>query len=118
MLIPQDHHPIQGPAPGEEVCKHCGAIDRPLLTAGSGPHAIKASCGSCGKFLRWVSILSPSERLVRKMKARLAAMQQHPPSAAQLEYLRKLGDRAVAPPQTMGEASQRIEELKMKKRQP
>jgi hypothetical protein len=52
------------------------------------------------------------------MKARLAAMQQHPPSAAQLEYLRKLGDRAVAPPQTMGEASQRIEELKMKKRQP
>jgi hypothetical protein len=97
--------------PGAEACRHCGVIDRPTLTQGAGPHALRASCGSCGRFLRWISLLAPSERLARRMKARLEAMMKYPPSQAQLQYLRKLGDKAAAP-ETMGEASQRIEALK------
>jgi hypothetical protein len=42
-------------------------------------------------------------------------MQAHPPSAAQIEYLRALGDKLAAP-QTMAAASERIEELKKGKR--
>ena len=44
-------------------CPRCGAIDRPLLSPGKGPHACKASCGSCGRFLQWLSLLAPSESL-------------------------------------------------------
>jgi hypothetical protein len=51
------------------------------------------------------------------MKARLLAMQAHPPSEAQLSFLRELGDKATAP-ENMAEASERIEELKSKKGQP
>ena len=58
-----------------------------------------------------MSVLAPSERMVHRLKARLQALQQHPPSEAQLEYLKALGDRLSAP-QTMAEASERIEALK------
>ena len=77
------HHP---PIP----CRYCGVIDRPLLTSGTGPHRCKATCAHCGRHLRWVSLLAPAERLARRMKARLEAMQKHPPSAAQLDYLKAL----------------------------
>src|SRR5262245_41681134 len=101
--------------PGMETCKHCGAIDRPLLTQGTGPHAIRASCQHCGKFLRWVSILSPSERLARRLKHQAQALARRPASAMQLSFLEALGDKA-APPANAAEASERIEELKTGKR--
>ena len=65
------------PDPEAAPCSRCGVIDRPTLSAGTGPHAIRASCQHCGKFLRWVSVLAPSERLAHRMKARLEAMQKH-----------------------------------------
>jgi hypothetical protein len=97
--------------PQEESCPRCGVVDRPTLSPGSGPHAVKASCGHCGRFLRWVSLLAPSERVARKMQGRLRAMQKHPPTQRQLEYLKALGDRLGAP-ESMAEASERIATLK------
>jgi hypothetical protein len=47
------------------------------------------------------------------MQARLEAMQKRPPSAAQLDYLAALGDRLGAP-ESMAEASERIEQLRQK----
>ena len=105
----QDHSNTQG----KETCPRCGTIARPTLVPGSGVHAIRAECSKCGRFFRWVSVLSPTERLVRKMKARLQAMQAHPPSAAQLALLQALGDTATVP-ETMAEASKRIDSLKRK----
>ena len=99
----------EGQAP--DACPRCGVIDRPTLTQGTGPHAIRASCGQCGRFLRWISVLAPAERVARRLHARLQAMQQHPPSAAQLSFLQALGDTLSAPA-TMAEASERIESLK------
>ena len=99
----------QPPAP--ETCPRCGVEDKPLLSAGSGPHACKASCAHCGRFLRWVSLLAPSERMAHRLKARLDAMRKHPASAAQLGLLLALGD-AGPPPADMAEASERIEQLK------
>ena len=93
-----------------EPCPRCGATCRATLLPGSGPHSCKAVCSSCGRFIRWISLLAPSERMARKTKARLAAMSKYPPSQAQLAYLRSLGD-SVASPQTMAEASERIDEL-------
>ena len=57
-----------------------------------------------------MSVLAPAERLARQAKAKLEAMAQKPPSAAQLEYLKALGDtlKALA---DMAEASARIEQL-------
>ena len=70
-------------------------------------------CAHCHRFLRWVSVLSPTERLMRRAKARTLAMQQHPPSAQQLSFLQALGDTAAAP-ESMAVASQRIDQLKRK----
>src|SRR5262245_51051374 len=106
-MIPE---PIpEGQAPG--ACPRCGVIDRPTLTQGTGPHAIRASCGHCGRFLRWISVLPPAERLARRLHARLQAMQQYPASEAQLDFLKALGD-TLSPPATMAEASERIDALK------
>jgi hypothetical protein len=55
--------------------------------------------------------------MAHRMQARLAAMQKHPPSAAQVEYLKALGDKLAAPA-TMAEASERIEALKQKQQGP
>jgi hypothetical protein len=107
---------MNAPDPMAEVCRWCGAIDRPLLSPGTGPHSIKASCQHCGRFLRWISVLSPSERMVRKVKARLAAMQARPPSQAQLEYLKALGN-SLSAPETMAAASERIDQLRTQKQQ-
>ena len=112
VTISQDHTQTQG----EESCPGCGTTSRPTLLPGTGPHACKAVCSHCGRFIKWISVLSPSERLARRMKSRLAAMLKHPPSEAQLAYLKALGDKLAAP-QSMGEASERIEALKQGKRQ-
>lgn len=97
--------------PARDACAHCGVIDRPTLSPGSGPHACKATCAHCGRFLRWVSLLAPAERLARKMQARLKAMSEYPPTEAQLKYLQILGDTQPAPA-NMGEASERIDQLR------
>ena len=97
--------------PDGAPCPRCGVIDRPTLSAGTGPHGCKASCAHCGKFLRWVSLLAPSERLAHRTLARLKAMRERPPTQAQLDYLKALGDTLSAP-ETMAEASERIETLK------
>ena len=94
-------------SPEETPCPRCGAIDQPILSAGTGPHACKASCASCGRFLRWISLLAPSERMAHRLKARLAAMATYPPSAAQLSFLQALGFEGPAPA-TMAEASARL----------
>ena len=104
-----DHDVQPGPTP--EPCPRCGVIDAPLLGPGSGPHACKASCAHCGRFLRWVSLLAPSERMAHRRQARLQAMQAHPASMAQLSLLLALGDTQAAP-SDMAEASERIERLK------
>jgi hypothetical protein len=103
------HNPVQ-------ICKHCGAIDVPLLSPGTGPHTVRASCTSCGGFIKWLSVLAPAERMARKLKHRLAATEHRPPTAAQLRYLAALGDTLSAP-QSMAEASARIGALTMKKGQ-
>ena len=115
-MLAQDHHPRQVPEPGAEACPRCGAIDVPLLSPGTGPHACQASCQHCGRHLRWVSLLAPAERQARRMQGRMQAMQKLPPSEAQLAYLKALGEKAAAAPENMGEASARIEELKRRHR--
>jgi hypothetical protein len=110
---PQASPPNQGStghASRAEPCRYCGVMDRPTLSAGTGPHACKATCAHCGRFLRWISLVAPSERLARRAKARLKAMQARPASEMQLAYLRSLGDRRGAPA-TMAEASTRIDRL-------
>jgi hypothetical protein len=104
--LPQDQHAVP--------CPRCGAIDRPILTVGTGPHACKAACAHCGRFLRWISLLAPAERMAHRTLARLKAMQKHPASATQLDYLQALGDTLSAPA-SMAEASERIDALQAEK---
>ena len=108
-MVAHNTPPEQAPDPAPRP--RCGAIGTPVLSPGTGPHAIRASCASCGRFLRWVSVLAPSERMARKMKHRAAAMRKHPASPAQLVLLAALGDTAGAPA-SMAEAHERIEALK------
>ena len=103
--LPQDQHAVP--------CRRCGVVDRPTLSPGTGPHACKASCAHCGRFLKWISLHAPSERLAHRLQARLRAMQQHPASPAQLSFLQALGDTQAAPT-SMAEASARIEQLRQK----
>jgi hypothetical protein len=82
----------------------CGAIDAPALGSGAGPHAASTRCRHCGRFLRWLSTRTPSERQARRQQGRQQVMTARPPSAAQLAYLTALGD--VSPvPSTMAETS-------------
>src|SRR5262249_38692584 len=92
------------------ACPRCGAVDRPTIGPGLGPHAFRAVCRHCGSFIRWVSKYSPQELKARRAAARAAAMARRPPSQAQLNYLQTLGDTAP-PPTTMSEASRRIDDL-------
>src|SRR5262245_51247429 len=93
------------------ICKKCGTIDLPLVSAGTGPHALKPSCGACGTPIHVLSARSPEEKAARREAARHAAMASLPPTAPQLAYLRALGD-SEAPPATMAEASKRIQKLR------
>jgi hypothetical protein len=36
------------------VCPHCGVVDIPTISPGSGPHAARANCRACGRFLKWL----------------------------------------------------------------
>jgi hypothetical protein len=111
-MLPHNDAPQQDPPPqAAEPCPRCGVIDRPTLSPGSGPHAVRASCGHCGRFLHWVSLLAPSERIAHRMQARMRAMQQRPPSVTQLAYLQALGDTQPTPA-NMAEASERIDRLR------
>ena len=92
------------------ACRTCGAIDLPVLSPGVGPHKYRGSCGSCGKFVMWVSDRAPAERAERRDTFRTAAMATRYPTVAQLAYLKALGD-VQAPPATMLEASARISAL-------
>jgi hypothetical protein len=35
-------------------CPHCGTCDTPVLSPGTGPHALRASCRHCGRFIKWL----------------------------------------------------------------
>ena len=94
-------------------CPRCGVLDRPALGPGTAIHYARLMCTHCGHFLQWVSRYSEHERQGRKAKSRLTAMRARPPSEAQIEYLKALGDTAPAPA-NMAEASERIESLKRK----
>jgi len=45
-------------------CANCDTVAVPDLSLGTGPHAAKAECPHCGRFLKWVP-----ERLL-KLKSR------------------------------------------------
>src|SRR5262245_32130693 len=92
------------------LCRLCGTIDQPAIAPGNGPHAFRAQCRHCGAFIQWLSRYSPEELRARREAARAAAMARRPPSQAQLNYLQTLGDTGP-PPQTMSQASQRIDNL-------
>ena len=93
------------------ACPRCGVIDTPTLRPGKGPHAFRALCQHCGRFLQWLSQSPPAERQARHQQARLQATAQQPPSQAQLTFVQALGDDDPLPA-TMVEASQRIDTLK------
>jgi hypothetical protein len=99
------------PGPLAEPCPRCGVIARPTLLPGTGPHACKAVCSSCGRFIKWISLHAPAEQMARHRHARLQAMQKLAPSEAQLSFWQALGDTGAAPA-SMAEASERIERLK------
>jgi len=111
------HENATAPDTPPRPCPRCGVIDLPALGPGTAIHYARLTCAHCGRFLQWLSRYTEDERLARKAKVRLAAMQAHPPSEAQLSFLQKLGDKATAP-ESMAEASERIEELKSKKTTP
>ena len=90
-------------------CHHCGVIDTPVLSAGTGPHAIKASCGHCHRFLRWVSRSSAEERVHRQQEFRRQAMAKRLPTPRQLSYLLVLGYKGSMP-DNQADASRLIDE--------
>jgi hypothetical protein len=96
-------------------CAHCGAIAIPRVGPGNGPHAFRATCQDCGEFIQWLSQYAPTEREARRQAARQDAMARQPPSAAQLRYLKVLGDSAP-PPTSMAEASTHIDLLRRQRR--
>ena len=61
---------MNAPDPMAETCRSWGVVDRPTLMAGTGPHACKAVCAHGGRFIKWISLLAPSERLARERVGR------------------------------------------------
>jgi hypothetical protein len=92
------------------ACERCGVIDRPHISAGSGPHALRATCAHCGNFIQWLSRYTPAEREARRQVARAEAMAGKPPSPQQISYLQLLGYTGTCPV-TMAEASAVIDAL-------
>jgi hypothetical protein len=95
------------PASTPEACPRCGTIDTPVISPGVGPHWRSLRCRHCDRVWRWISRYTLDEREARRLAAREQAMRTKPPTPAQLEYLRTLGDRDT-PPVSMLAASQRI----------
>src|SRR5262245_54104052 len=110
-MIPQHGSPEQPPIPEPLVCRRCGAITAPLVTPGTGPHAFKANCPECGRFMRWVSRFSPEEQIQCRPRAKQDALARIAPTARQLDLLRTLRDTQPQPANTH-EASVRIDALK------
>jgi hypothetical protein len=52
-------------------CPACGALGVPQVSAGTGPHSVKASCRHCGQFLKWLpkALVQPSGKEERRMVA-------------------------------------------------
>src|ERR1043165_1556772 len=48
---------------GALPCFTCGVVAIPKLEPGSGPHAAKACCSGCGRFLKWIAKPSKEESL-------------------------------------------------------
>lgn len=46
------------------LCNHCGVIDAPRLSPGTGPHVAKASCAACHGFIKWLPKLIMKETKV------------------------------------------------------
>jgi hypothetical protein len=108
-----DEHIIESvpDTPPEEItCTTCGTIGLAAISEAPWPHWRKLSCASCGAFARWLSKYTPAEREARRQQFREATMATKPPSAAQLDWLKALGDTGP-PPLTMAEASARIDAL-------
>lgn len=38
-----------------QTCPHCGHSGDHTISTGSGPHYGRLSCGSCGRWLKWMS---------------------------------------------------------------
>jgi hypothetical protein len=89
------------------ACPRCGTIDTPIIGPGTGPHHACALCRHCGTHIQWLSQYTPAEREMRRLASREEAMRTRPPSQAQLDFLRDLGDRDT-PPTSMLAASRRI----------
>lgn len=95
----------------EAPCRRCGSVGPHPVSAGTGPHWMKATCVDCGGFVQWISRYSLAARLKRQTQARQTAMARRPPSALQLAYLTKLGYTGP-PPASMADASAAIERLR------
>jgi hypothetical protein len=110
LAHPNEHFPHETSSLLPELlCRQCGVLDTPALGPGHGPHAARALCRHCGRFLQWLSRKSPEAR----RRARQQALAARPPSAAQLAYLVALGDTTPGPA-SMWAASQRIDALLQK----
>jgi hypothetical protein len=99
------------------TCERCGVIDRPHVSAGAGPHALRAVCAHCGNFIQWLSRYPPAERQARRQAARAEAMSRNPPSPQQLSYLQALGYVGTRPV-TMLEAATLLDSLLQKSQTP
>jgi hypothetical protein len=88
-------------------CRHCGALGVPVVTPGTGQHAYRADCASCGAYIQFISQYTPEERARRRQQA---PMKRQPATPDQLHYLGVLGDRGPLPASKL-EASQRIDSL-------
>jgi hypothetical protein len=102
------------PTPGELACPRCGVIDHPVVTPYAGKvHAFVARCAHCRRWIKFVSRYAPEVRAARRETSKRQAMAGRPPSADQMKYLRDLGDQQPVP-ETMQEASERIDQLRKK----
>lgn len=54
------------PAPFLWTCTGCHVRDLAIIRPGTGPHAYRADCRHCGRFLKWVSSYTPAERNARR----------------------------------------------------
>jgi hypothetical protein len=52
--------------PDEITYSSCCTIDAPIVGPGAGPHAARATCAGCGKFVTWLSRYSPEEKHQRR----------------------------------------------------
>lgn len=52
---------MQALSNGSMVCVACGHVGLPMLAPGTPPHEQKASCATCGRFLKWMPFPKPKE---------------------------------------------------------